>query len=110
MQTRLLWCPLFFGGLLTSLVGGAVFPAPALAVSLRLTWHKPKTNADGTELNDLAGFKIHFGENSGQYSQTVDAGNGNSYLLEDIPTGKTYYFVATAYDTSGLESENSNEV
>ena len=67
--------------------------------------------------SDLAGYKIHYGiDHNGPYNQVVDAGNpppangritGSVYgLLE----GATYYFVATAYNQSGLESDFSTEV
>ncbi len=67
--------------------------------------------------SDLAGYKIHYGTNpNGPYDSVVDTGNpppvdgrikGNvSGLIE----GVTYYFIATAYNTSGLESDNSSEV
>jgi hypothetical protein len=40
----------------------------------------------------------------------VDAGNNTSCTIQDLATGTTYYFVATAYDSYGYESVYSNEV
>jgi hypothetical protein len=60
---------------------------------------------------DLAGYRIHYGFLSDQYSSySVDVGNQTSYTLSNLPDGKTYYFSATAYDQAGYESDFSNEV
>src|SRR3972149_5909585 len=63
-----------------------------------LTWDPPTTNTDGTPLTDLAGYKIHYGTTSGNYTTVIDVGN------------VTTYFATTAYDSSGNESGYSNEV
>jgi hypothetical protein len=76
-----------------------------------LTWQAPTTNEDGvTPLTDLAGFKIYVGEGTANYSSSIDVGNVLTYTVENLVEGITYYFVATAYDTSGNESVYSNEV
>lgn len=90
-----------------------------LSGTATLTWTAPKTNADGTVLTDLAGYKIYYGTISGNYTEVKDVGipscstTGDnrecSYTLEDLSPG-TWYFAVTAYDTSGNESDYSNEV
>jgi len=67
--------------------------------------------------SDLAGYKIHYGINpNGPYDSVVDAGNPPPVdgrikgSVSGLTEGVTYYFVATAYNTSGLESEFSSEV
>ncbi len=75
-----------------------------------LSWEPPTTNADGTPLTDLAGYKIYYGTSANNYSQNIDVGNVTTYTIDNLTEGLTYYFVATAYDTSGNESEYSNEV
>src|SRR5262249_30447454 len=44
-----------------------------------LSWNAPTTNADGTALADLAGYKISYGFAPGNYSTTVDVGNVTTY-------------------------------
>ncbi len=79
------------------------------AGSATLSWAPPTTNTDGTPLTDLAGFKVYYGTSSGSYTQVVNAGNVTTYTVNNL-TSDTYYFVTTAYDTTGNESAYSNEV
>lgn len=74
-----------------------------------VSWTRPTTNADGTPLNDLSGFKIYYGENPNQYSRVIDIPNPSltSFAVEGLPPG-IYYFVTTAYDVDGAESDYSN--
>jgi hypothetical protein len=44
------------------------------------------------------------------YLQNIDAGKVTTYTVSNLTDGLNYYFVATAYDTSGNESGYSNEV
>jgi PKD repeat protein len=80
------------------------------AASVRLNWTPPTTNANGTALNDLAGYKVYHGANSRQYTASVDIGNVASYTLSGLTGGQRYYITVTAKDTSGNESVFSNEV
>jgi len=77
----------------------------------KLSWDSPTTNADETSLDDLAGYKIYYGTSSGSYTEMIEITNPQKtdYTLENLAPG-TYYFVATAYDTAGYESDYSNEV
>ena len=75
-----------------------------------LSWKRPTTNTDGTRLTNLAGYKIYYGTSPGNYSEIIDVGKATKYTIADLPDGFTYYFVATAYNTSGYESGYSNEV
>ena len=74
-----------------------------------LTWTPPTTNTNGTPLTDLAGYDVHYGTSSGNYTSTVSVGNVTSYSFTGLPSG-TYYFAATAYDSAGNQSAYSNEI
>ncbi len=76
--------------------------------SVTISWDAPGTNEDGTPLTDLVGYNVYYGPSPGNYTQTIDIGNYTTVSI-DLPSG-TYYFVVTAYDTSGNESSYSNEV
>ena len=68
-----------------------------------LAWN-PDT--DPTEV----GFRLYYGTSSGQYSQVEDVGNATTATISGLSAGVTYYFVVTAYNSSGLESLPSSEV
>ncbi|MGQ9570017.1 MAG: hypothetical protein ACUVUQ_04075, partial [Thermodesulfovibrionales bacterium] len=53
---------------------------------------------------------IYYGTEQNNFSKVIDVGNLTEYKIENLATGDTYYFVITAYDTAGNESEYSNEV
>ncbi len=80
-----------------------LYPAYGIAASVLVSW-----NAN-TESN-LDGYIIYYGTQSGVYSAAVDVGDVTSYQFNNVGTGRTYYIAVTAYDTSGNESDYSNEV
>ena len=59
---------------------------------------------------DLAGYRLYHGLQTGQYDHIIDVGNVTTKTVTDLEAGLTYYFVVTAYNTAGLESDPSNEV
>ena len=59
---------------------------------------------------DIAGYRLHYGEATGVYTQTIDAGNALTATVNDLIIGSTYFFVVTAYNTAALESLPSDEV
>ena len=77
-----------------------------------LTWMPPTEYTDGSALSNLAGYKIYYGTSSGSYSNVITVNNVGtaSYVIENIPAGRTYYFVVTAFDANGTESAYSNVV
>jgi hypothetical protein len=79
--------------------------------SVTLGWMAPSTREDGSALTNLAGYYIRYGRMSGIYDYVIDIDNPGtlSYVVEGLKPG-TWYFVASAYDSDGLESNYSNEV
>ncbi|HBI23069.1 MAG TPA: hypothetical protein DDX84_02410 [Nitrospiraceae bacterium] len=110
-RKRSLWYIVISVGFLGLLTTSCGVEGEGGSASLTLHWEPPTTNVDGTELNDLAGFKIYYGIISGEYTEVTDIKNPNAieYMIENLPPG-TYYFAATAYDIYGNESSYSNEV
>jgi hypothetical protein len=80
------------------------------AESISLNWDAPTTNSDNTPLTDLTGFKIYQGTSTGVYDAGTDVGMRLCTVISNLTSGITYYFVATAYDSFGNESNYSNEV
>jgi hypothetical protein len=87
----------------------SLYVSSAFAGFATLSWDAPTTNADGTPLTDLAGYKVYYGTSSHTYSQNINIGNVTTYTIDNLTEGVTYYFATTAYDTAGNESEYSNE-
>jgi hypothetical protein len=57
---------------------------------------------------DLAGYYVYYGRDSGDYVRIVSVAVPTATIK--VRGNKTIYFAATAYDTSGEESDFSNEV
>ena len=76
--------------------------------SVTLNWTPPTENDDGTALTDLAGYKIYWGTTPGNYTNSVTIDGGlTTYVVENLAPG-TYEFVATSFNTSGVEGGYSN--
>jgi len=78
--------------------------------STTLSWTAPTRNEDGSTLSDLAGYKIYYGRSSGSYTDQIRIDNPGvtSYVVDNL-TPNTYYFAATAFNSSGVESRFSTE-
>jgi len=83
-------------------------PPPMLG-SATLSWTAPTQNTDGTQLTDLAGYKIYYGTTSGQLTQviSINATGSTTYVVSGLASG-TYYFAVTAYASDGTESAQSD--
>ncbi len=95
-------------GMLRMVAVGAFFAGvlswgSAFAGEVTLRW-----NANNE--SNVAGYKVYYGTGSRAYANSIDAGNRTSYTVSGLLDNRTYYFATTAYNTSGSESEYSNEV
>ncbi len=79
--------------------------------SAELSWEAPTENEDGSPLTDLAGYKIYWGTQPDEYTNSVTIDNPAvlTYVLENLVPA-TYYFVATAFNAEGSESDPSEMV
>lgn len=75
----------------------------SFAAQVTLTWNK--SNAD-----DIAGYKIYYGNSSRNYNSIADVGNQTSYTISNLVDGNTYFVAVTAYDINGNESGFSKEI
>jgi Putative Ig domain len=77
--------------------------------SVTLDWIPPTENEDGSPLTDLAGYRIYWGTSSGSYPNSVTINNPGvtSYVVGNLAPG-TYEFVATSFNSTGMESTYSN--
>jgi hypothetical protein len=76
---------------------------PVHALTLSFQW-------TGSQDADVTGYKLHFGNESRTYTESIDVGNATSHTMNGLEDGRMYYFAATAYSRTGTESDFSNEV
>jgi hypothetical protein len=85
-------------------------PAPK---TLTFQWEQP------LPLDDLAGWRLYYGTASGVYDKSIvfdytgtpsDTYTRDTVIISETGQEITYYFVLTAFDSSGNESGFSNEV
>jgi hypothetical protein len=75
----------------------------ASASALTLQWDpNPETNIDH--------YQLSYGTSSGSYTNNVPAGANTSVAVTGLNEGTTYYFVVTAFNTSGQQSAPSAEI
>jgi hypothetical protein len=86
-------------------------PPTATVGNVTLNWTPPTQNVDNTPLTNLAGYDIHYGTASGQYTQTIAINNPGiaTYVVSNLSPG-TYYFTVAAVNSQGTESPLSSEV
>lgn len=78
--------------------------------SLSLSWTPPTTSADGSVLDDLDGYRVRWGTQSGDLPNIVDVGNASvSRVVVDELAAGNYFFSVSATDVAGNESLPSNE-
>ncbi len=82
--------------------GGGATAATAAAV---MAW-------DQNNEPDMAGYRVYRATGPGAYGAPVASLSplASSYSATNLQPGTTYYFVVTAYDTTGNESPRSNEL
>ena len=98
--------PFTIAGLMKSL--GCLLIIAALgstvqAASVTVAWNK-STNSM------VAGYNVHYGGTSGTYTNTVNAASATNTTISGLVQETTYYFAATTYLSSGLESAYSSEI
>jgi hypothetical protein len=71
--------------------------------SVKLAW-----NASANPI--VAGYNVHYGGACGTYTNVICAGHATNITISGLVQGATYYFAATTYAASGMESPFSSEV
>ena len=98
-------------------VAPSSFALNAVAEGIELTWVNPTLNFDGTACHDLEWIAIYRKAGSGSIDPNTPASydkrtliKGESYTYPSSATGTTFYFVLTAMDRTGNESEATSEL
>ena len=64
---------------------------------------------NGSTSTNVTGYRVYYGVASGNYSNSIVAGNVTNITVPGLASGVTYFFAVTAYNAGGLESSFSNE-
>ena len=81
-----------------------VAPPPPTGIAT-LSWTPPTERIDGSVLDDLAGYEVHFGQSETNLDRVIVLDNAglSSYVVEELGSG-TWYFAMTAVDGEGRRS------
>ncbi len=79
--------------------------------SVTLSWSPPTTNADGSTITDLAGYRIYYGRSAGALDEMVIIGNTavTRWVVDNL-SSTIWYFSMSSYNASGIESTRSSVV
>ncbi len=83
---------------------------PWASGSATLSWTAPTERIDNTPLFDLAGYRVRYGQSSGNHSNQITINNPGitTYVVDNLSSG-TWYFTVSAFDSTGQFSDLSNE-
>jgi hypothetical protein len=70
----------------------------------------PRLEWDPSYDPNVVGYRVYNGEESGNYTHSVDVGLQTSVPLTNLCAGITHYLAVTAYDVNQIESPMSEEV
>jgi hypothetical protein len=90
-----------FKWLCMALIAGLVNPACYALQSSSFYW-------DPNQEPYVSGYILYFGDSSGCYTHSIDAGNVTTATVSNLVEGATYYFAVRAYDAAGFQSGPSN--
>lgn len=96
-------------------VAGSVGATSAASTdkSTTLSWSAPTRNSDGSHITNLAGYTLHYGTASQDYTGSIEITNptATSYVISGsaFPPG-TYYFAISDYNAEQVSSSFSGEV
>lgn len=93
--------------MLCTIAGALLFGVAANAqsyASVTLSW-TPSTSSN------VSGYDIYYGTSSGNYTSAVPVQpSATNVTIYGLTSGKTYYFAATAYDSTGNQGAFSPEI
>ena len=95
-------------------VGGLIFFVSMMALAQPLPQSIVPANSVTLAWNEspsveAVGYRIYWGSRSGAYTNSVAVGNVTNATITGLVSGVSYYFAASAYDATGMESVLSNE-
>lgn len=92
----------------TAVASSSPTPVPS-GSDVALAWDVPTRTVEGTTLENLSGYRIHYGTSESAMVNAVEiqSAGQNSFTVQNLPAG-TYYFAVRAITSTGDESQLSN--
>ncbi|MFT6985268.1 MAG: hypothetical protein ACJAT7_001076, partial [Psychromonas sp.] len=89
-----------------------VLPADEILTSVTLSWSSPLYNTDGSELTNLAGYRIYYGQSATQLDMLISVNDPelSAYNIDNLVSGTNYFFSITAFNSAGYESDRTDTV
>jgi len=89
----------------------AAFAITVTTGTASLSWTPPTQNTDGTDLTDLAGYRVSYGTDAGNLQTIIQVADpsATSYVVSNLSSG-TYFFSVAAYTTAGAQGLESSVV
>jgi hypothetical protein len=80
--------------------------------NVALSWNVPTQTIDGQTLQNLTGYRIHYGTNQNAMVNSIEvpSAGSNNYTVGSLKAGTTYFFAVRAITADGDESEISNVI
>ena len=77
-----------------------------------LTWSAPIENTDGSTLTDLAGFRIYYGVQRDNLTNSITLNDPQqtTHVIENLAAGRVMYFAISSFNRHQVESELSQIV
>jgi len=85
--------------------------AEAAAGAATLSWNPPTRNADGSQLGNLAGYRIYYGKSATRLDRYVAIDNPGltRYMVENLAPAR-WHFAMTSVNLQGIESQRTKTV
>jgi hypothetical protein len=91
---------------LTSAISALADPSRPDGGAVQIEWALLPNDPD----NQVMGYKVYWGESSGNYTKSQDAILVHPWIVEGLENGRTYYFTVTAYTADKAESPYFKEM
>jgi hypothetical protein len=84
-------------------------PPPPNTYSVTVSWSVPLLNIDGTPLTDISGYRVSYGTNPANLTQTVTVSGAGitSTVIGGLLPGTYYFAVATLNSTATASADSS---
>ncbi|WP_028862303.1 fibronectin type III domain-containing protein [Psychromonas aquimarina] len=80
--------------------------------TVKISWEAPTFNENGSELTNLSGFKVYYGQSAQKLDKLIIINDPQQTFIkiDTLSADRLYFFSITAFNDSGFESRHTNIV